>query len=100
MNDVVGRTPVNNGAAENRRSAFRRDKPKRAAIEKLYTEDCTVLLPIGRYVGHAALDQVAGELRASTEGSPCRTARPLRQADPEVDLRILRKRPGQRRHPV
>ncbi len=38
---------------------------RRAAIEKLYTEDCTVLLPIGRYDGHAALDQVAGELRAS-----------------------------------
>jgi hypothetical protein len=38
---------------------------RRAAIEKLYTEDCTVLLPIGRYVGHAALDQVAGDLRAS-----------------------------------
>src|SRR3984885_12209110 len=37
---------------------------RRAAIEKLYTEDCTVLLSIGRYVGHAALDQVAGELRA------------------------------------
>jgi SnoaL-like domain len=32
---------------------------RRAAVEKLYTEDCTVLLPIGRYVGHAALDQVA-----------------------------------------
>jgi hypothetical protein len=29
------------------------------------SSDCTVLLPIGRYVGHAALDQVAGELRAS-----------------------------------
>jgi SnoaL-like domain len=38
---------------------------RRAAIENLYTEDCTVLLPIGRYVGHAALDQVAGELRTS-----------------------------------
>ena len=38
---------------------------RRAAIEKLYTEDCAVLLPIGRYVGHAALDQVTGELRAS-----------------------------------
>jgi hypothetical protein len=37
---------------------------RRAAIEELYTEDCTVLLPIGRYVGHAALDQLAGELRA------------------------------------
>ena len=38
---------------------------RRAAIEELYTEDCTVLLPIGRFVGRAALDQVAGELRAS-----------------------------------
>ena len=37
---------------------------RRAAIENLYTEDCTVLLPNGRHVGHAALDQVAGELRA------------------------------------
>lgn len=37
---------------------------RRAAIEELYTEDCTVLLPIGRFVGRAALDQVAGELRA------------------------------------
>ena len=37
---------------------------RRAAIEELYTEDCTVLLPIGRYVGHQALDQVASELRA------------------------------------
>jgi len=41
---------------------------RRAAIEELYTEDCTVLLPIGRYVGRAALDQVAGELRASHPG--------------------------------
>jgi SnoaL-like domain len=38
---------------------------RRAAIEELYTEDCTVLLPIGRFVGRAALDQVAGKLRAS-----------------------------------
>jgi SnoaL-like domain len=38
---------------------------RRAAIEELYTEDCTVFLPIGRYVGRAALDQVAGELRDS-----------------------------------
>jgi SnoaL-like domain len=37
---------------------------RRAAIAELYTEDCTVLLPLGRYVGHTALDQVAGELRA------------------------------------
>ena len=32
---------------------------RRPAIEKPYTEDGTVLLLIGRYVGHAALDQVA-----------------------------------------
>jgi hypothetical protein len=38
---------------------------RRAAIDELYTEDCTVLLAIGRYVGRAALDQIAGELRAS-----------------------------------
>ena len=37
---------------------------RRAAIEELFTEDCVVLLPIGRYVGHEALDQIAGELRA------------------------------------
>jgi hypothetical protein len=37
---------------------------RRAAIEELYAEDCVVLLPIGRYVGHQALDQIAGELRA------------------------------------
>jgi hypothetical protein len=38
---------------------------QRAAIDELYTEDCTVLLPTGRYVGWAALDQIAGVLRAS-----------------------------------
>ena len=38
---------------------------RRAAIEELYTEDSSVLLPMGRYIGHQALDQVAGELRAS-----------------------------------
>jgi hypothetical protein len=38
---------------------------RRAAIHELYTEDCTVLLPIGRYVGRVALDQIAGELRTS-----------------------------------
>jgi hypothetical protein len=37
---------------------------RRAAITELYTEDCVVLLPIGRYVGRDALDRVAGELRA------------------------------------
>ena len=38
---------------------------RRAAIEELYTDDCAVLLPSDRYVGHGALDQVAGKLRAS-----------------------------------
>jgi hypothetical protein len=38
---------------------------RRAAIEELYTEDCAVHLPIGRCFGRAALDQIAGELRAS-----------------------------------
>ena len=38
---------------------------RRAAIDELYTEDCRVLLAIGCYVGRAALDQVAGELRGS-----------------------------------
>lgn len=37
---------------------------RRAAIDELYTEDCTVLLPVGRFVGRAALDRIAGELRA------------------------------------
>lgn len=38
---------------------------RRAAIGELYTEDCAVFLSIGRYVGHAALDRIADELRAS-----------------------------------
>jgi hypothetical protein len=38
---------------------------RRAAIDELYTEDCTVLLPNDRYVGRAALDRIASELRAS-----------------------------------
>jgi hypothetical protein len=37
---------------------------RRAAIAELYTEDCVVIMPIGRYVGRDALDRVAGELRA------------------------------------
>jgi hypothetical protein len=50
----------------NLREVFGEGDPahRRAAIAELYTEDCTVLLPIGRYVGHEALDQVASELRA------------------------------------
>jgi hypothetical protein len=51
----------------NLQEAFGEGDPtrRRAAIEELYAPDCAVLLPTGRYVGHAALDQVAGELRAS-----------------------------------
>src|SRR4051812_34221618 len=51
----------------NLREVFGQGEPvrRRAAIDELYTEDCTVLLPIGRYAGRAALDQIAGELRAS-----------------------------------
>jgi hypothetical protein len=50
----------------NLQKVFRECDPahRRAVIAELYTEDCTVLLPIGRYIGHQALDQVAGELRA------------------------------------
>ena len=54
---------------------------RRAAIEELYTEDCTVLLPIGRYVGHAALDQVAGELRA---GQPTGSSIARRNTPPRL----------------
>jgi len=51
----------------NLREVFGEGDParRRAAIEELYTEDCMVLLPIGRYVGRVALDQIAGELRTS-----------------------------------
>ena len=50
----------------NLREVFGEGDPTRrsAAIAELYTEDCVVLLPIGRYVGRDALDRVAGELRA------------------------------------
>jgi hypothetical protein len=37
---------------------------RRAAIAELYAEECVVLLPVGHYVGHDALDRVASELRA------------------------------------
>src|ERR1700740_27359 len=36
---------------------------RRAAIEELYTEDCVLYAPPGPFVGHEALDKVAGELR-------------------------------------
>jgi hypothetical protein len=38
---------------------------RRAAIEELYTEDCELYVPPGKFVGHAALDQFAGDLRAT-----------------------------------
>jgi hypothetical protein len=38
---------------------------RRAAIEELYIDDCTVYTPLGVFVGHAALDTFAGELRAT-----------------------------------
>jgi hypothetical protein len=39
---------------------------RRAAIEELYTDDCVLYAPPGVFVGHAALDKFAGELRAVT----------------------------------
>ena len=38
---------------------------RRAAIEKLYTEDCVLYVPPGTFVGHDALDKFAGDLRAT-----------------------------------
>ena len=62
MTDTIGRLLL-----RNLQEVFGQGDPvrRRAAIGELYTEDCTVLLPIDRYVGRAALDQIAGELRAS-----------------------------------
>src|SRR5882757_2459802 len=36
-----------------------------AAIRELYTEDCVLYAPPGIFVGHAALDKFAGDLRAT-----------------------------------
>ena len=65
----------------NLREVFGEGDPaqRRAAIEELYTEDCTVLLPIGRYVGHRALDQVAGELRAAIRASSTHRTAPRKR---------------------
>jgi hypothetical protein len=62
MTDVIERLLL-----RNLQEVFGQGDPvrRRAAIDELYTEDCTVFLPVGRYVGRAALDQIAGELRAS-----------------------------------
>src|SRR6201993_3212308 len=38
---------------------------RRVAIEELYTEDCVLYAPPGMFVGHAALDKFAGDLRAT-----------------------------------
>ena len=38
---------------------------RRAAIKALYTEDCALYAPPGVFLGHDALDNFAGELRAT-----------------------------------
>jgi hypothetical protein len=38
---------------------------RRAAIEEFYTADCALYVPPGIFVGHAALDKFAGDLRAT-----------------------------------
>ena len=38
---------------------------RRAAIEELYTEDCTLEAPPGVFAGRDALDKFAGDLRAT-----------------------------------
>ncbi|KAA0097654.1 nuclear transport factor 2 family protein [Mycolicibacterium sp. P1-18] len=38
---------------------------RRAAVEEFYTDDCVVHTPDGTYVGHDAVDQFAGALRAT-----------------------------------
>ena len=62
MTDVIERLLL-----RNLQEVFGQNDPlrRRAAIDELCTEDCVALLPIGRYLGRAALDQIAGELRAS-----------------------------------
>jgi hypothetical protein len=38
---------------------------RHAAIEELYTEDCVLYAPPGKFVGRAALDKFSGDLRAT-----------------------------------
>jgi hypothetical protein len=38
---------------------------RRAAIKELYTDDCVVDVPQGLFVGHDALDKLAGDVRAT-----------------------------------
>src|SRR5258706_1271047 len=40
-------------------------KRRRAAIVELYAEDCVLYVPSAMFVGHEALGQHAGELRAN-----------------------------------
>src|SRR3982074_2595140 len=37
---------------------------RRAAIEELYTEDCVLYVPPGKFVGRGALDKFAGDPQA------------------------------------
>jgi len=38
---------------------------RRAAVAELYTEDCELYVPPGKFVGREALDKFAGDLRAT-----------------------------------
>ena len=38
---------------------------RRAAIDELYTEDCELHAPPGKFIGREALDKFAGDLRAT-----------------------------------
>jgi hypothetical protein len=38
---------------------------RRAAVEELYTDDCVLYVPPGVFVGHDALNNFAGDLRAT-----------------------------------
>jgi hypothetical protein len=38
---------------------------RRGAIQELYTEDCVLYVPPGKFVGYDALDKFAGDLRAT-----------------------------------
>ena len=40
-------------------------KKRRVAIDALYTEDCELYVPPGKFVGREALDKFAGDLRAT-----------------------------------
>ena len=68
-----------------------------AAIAELYTEDCVVLLPLGRYVGRDALDRVAGELRAGHPNFVYAPHRPPQVVQNAGKSRGARGRPASRR---